>query len=190
MKLYHASNVSNIETLIPHVSNHGKPLTYFSSKRENTLVYLSNAVEKFCKENGFENNGKWYKWASYGFTKDGILRLEEYYKNATELTYKGADGYIYEVESDDNISPLEGIPYAYVTDKEVKVVSSEYIPDALEELKLCEKEGKIVITKYSDNTPKMLDWIKKTITKDYENGADKPDYRFFLENRFGFLKEK
>ena len=47
---YHASNVKGIEIIEPRVSNHGIPLIYFSKKRENVLVYLSNAVEKYCKD--------------------------------------------------------------------------------------------------------------------------------------------
>lgn len=54
---YHASPVKNIEILKPRISNHNIPLIYFSDKRENVLVYLSNAVEKFCKEQNFEYNG-------------------------------------------------------------------------------------------------------------------------------------
>lgn len=50
MTFYHASNTANIKTLEPRVSNHNTPLIYFSDKRENVLVYLSNAVEKLCKE--------------------------------------------------------------------------------------------------------------------------------------------
>ena len=41
---YHASPFGGITQLKPHVSNHGIPLVYFSKKRENVLVYLSNAV--------------------------------------------------------------------------------------------------------------------------------------------------
>ena len=50
--LFHASPIPNIKTLTPHVSNHGKSFIYFSSKPENTFVYLSNAVEKCCREMG------------------------------------------------------------------------------------------------------------------------------------------
>lgn len=50
---YHASPVAGIKVLEPRISNHNIPLVYLSEKRENTLVYLSNAVEKFCKEKGF-----------------------------------------------------------------------------------------------------------------------------------------
>ena len=83
---YHASQTGGIQTLLPRVSNHKIPLVYFSTKRENTLVYLSNAIEKYCLETGYPHSGPWKKWGSYGFTKDGVLRLEEYYPNATKET--------------------------------------------------------------------------------------------------------
>ena len=47
---YHASPIGTIKRLEPRVSNHGVPLVYFSKKRENVLVYLSNAIERYCKE--------------------------------------------------------------------------------------------------------------------------------------------
>ena len=50
---YHASQVEGIKQLEPRVSDHHVPLVYFSTKRENTLVYLSNAIEKYCRETGF-----------------------------------------------------------------------------------------------------------------------------------------
>lgn len=43
---YHASPIGTIKRLEPRVSNHGVPLVYFSKKRENVLVYLSNAIER------------------------------------------------------------------------------------------------------------------------------------------------
>ena len=75
---FHASPVANIRQLEPRVSNHGVPLIYFSKKRENVLVYLSNAVEKYCRETGFAFAGRWQKWGPYGFDKDGIQRLVMY----------------------------------------------------------------------------------------------------------------
>ncbi len=64
---YHASNIKDITVLEPHTSNHHIPLIYFSKKRENVLVYLSNAIQKYCREKGFRYIGVWQKWASYGF---------------------------------------------------------------------------------------------------------------------------
>ena len=51
--LYHASSVEGIEVLQPRIADNGMPLIYFSRKRENVLVYLVNAVERYCRETGF-----------------------------------------------------------------------------------------------------------------------------------------
>lgn len=88
MAFYHASQVKGITELEPRISNHDIPLVYFSDKRENVLVYLSNAVEKVCKEAGFSYTGSWYKWGAYGFEKDGRLRLEEYENSADHPEYR------------------------------------------------------------------------------------------------------
>lgn len=47
---YHASQIAGIEVLEPRTSNHNTPLIYFSTKRENVLVYLSNAIENIVKK--------------------------------------------------------------------------------------------------------------------------------------------
>lgn len=51
---FHASQIGKIKILEPRIPNHNIPLIYFSDKRENVLVYLSNAVEKVCKEKHFK----------------------------------------------------------------------------------------------------------------------------------------
>ena len=50
---FHASSVKGIKVLTPCVSNHNVSLIYFSKKRENVLVYLSNAVETIT-DSGFQ----------------------------------------------------------------------------------------------------------------------------------------
>lgn len=185
--LYHASPTPNIKNLTPHVSNHGKPLIYLSSKRENVLVYLSNAVEKCCREKGFEHQGVYRKWASYGFTKDGLLQLDEYYPNATSDAYKGVSGYIYTLSESPFCLPMQDVPFAFTSDSPIPTVSCEFIPDAYEALLSAANEGKLLLTSYDQNSPKMLDWIKAAVTKEYEESSDSPEYRFFLKTKFDFL---
>ena len=160
---YHASPVKGITKLEPRISDHHIPLVYFSTKRENTLVYLSNAIEKYCRETGFEYNGIWKKWGPYGFTKDGIQQLQEYYPDALEKTYEGVSGYIYSAES---------------------ISGSEFVPDAYEAILEAEEKGLISIKRYSEMPEKMLEWIGKTIRQEYEEAMDHPEYRHFLKGNF------
>lgn len=188
--LYHASQTPGIKTLEPRVSNDKVPRIYFSEKRENTLVYLSNAVEKTCREDGFAHTGKWQKWASYGFTKDGLLHYAEYYENALEDTYKDVSGYIYAVKECDEMQRFTNIPGAYFSERPLPVVSCEFVPDALIALLEAEREGRIVITRYAELSDKMRDWIKRTTFDEYRNNESAPDYRYFLKKKFPFLSEE
>ena len=148
---YHASPVEGIMRLEPRVSNHGIPLIYFSKKRENVLVYLSNAVEKYCRETGFSQDGTWQKWGPYGFGKDGRLRLEEYYPDALEKTYKGVFGYIYYAENITDSGFETKIPDAATSSLPVDVNGCEFVPDALEAILEAERCRTIRSTYVSDS---------------------------------------
>lgn len=183
--VYHASPVPNLTYLTPHVSNHGIPLIYFSAKWENTLVYLSNAIEKYGKETGYAHHGPWTTWGSYGFTKDGILRLEEYYPNATIDTYKGVSGYVYAAASDEALEALPDIPFAFTAKKPVKVANCTFIPDAYDAILAAAKRGEILLTRYEDLSEPSLQWIRSTMIKEYQTASE--EYRHFLRGKFPFL---
>lgn len=182
--LYHASPFWGITVLEPRVSNHGRAQIYFSEKRENVLVYLSNAIKKHCEEVGFAHTGVYTTWASYGFSKEGLLRVEEYYPNATEETYKGVSGWIYWVEDVPNSEKLAEIPFVVTAKEPVKVDSCEFIPDAYEAILQAEAEGKLLIQRYEDNSPEKMAWIQRTIRKEYDEAENQPDYRLFLKAKF------
>ena len=187
---FHASQIGKIKTLEPRISNHNIPLIYFSDKRENELVYLSNAVEKVCKEGRFTFDGLWYKWGSYGFEKDGRLRFEEYYPNALEDTYKGIGGYIYSCSKIDPYPKLDiKIPNTFITAQKTTVDNCEFIPDAYNEMINAEANGLITILRYNEfiSNIKRREWLKKTIIDEYRNNSAHPDYRFFLESRFSAI---
>ena len=186
---YHASGVKDLKVLRPHVSNHGKSLVYFSSKRENILVYLSNAVEKHIKEKYNRPLKQYEKWASYGITDDGLVRIEEYYPNATIETFKDVSGYIYSVNQLDNAKPLRGIKDVFVTQDEVEIDDCEYVADAYEELLKAEQQGKIVIECFENITDKKREWIERTILNEYNN-TNNEDYKEFLLDKFVWLKDK
>lgn len=187
MILYHPSGVGNLKTLKPSVSNHNKSLVYFSSKKENVAVYLSNAVERFCKETGFYIDGKCYKWASYGFDREGIINLEEYYSNATEETYKGVSGFIYTVDT--KYAQLQqDIPFGYVSQNEVPVLTCQFIPDAYEHIMDLVNQGIIRIRRYNDMNDKMRNWLVTTIRKELASNIPE-HYRYFLMSKFDISAE-
>ncbi len=187
---YHASNIKNISVLEPHVSNHNMPLIYLSKKRENVLVYLSNAIEKYCMKQGFEYSGIWQKWASYGFDKDGIQRIEEYYPNALIDTYKGVSGYIYYAEIVEDSGFQTQIFDAVASEKPIVVDGCEYIKDAYEAILAVEKQGLVRIIRYNELSEKLKEWIDRTMITEYEQSSEHPEYRFFLEGKFGELLKK
>ena len=181
---YHASNTPDIKELIPSISMHNKPLVYLTTKRENALVYLSNAVEKYCKEIGFNHSGKYHKWGSYGFTKDGILELQEYWPDAVVDTYAGVSGYIYSAVNVPLAENMKDIPFAVTSTVPVPVDACEYVADAYEALQEAADKGLIVICKYSENSEKMLAWIERSIKEQYNIASKIPEYKVFLEGKF------
>lgn len=184
---YHASPSAGIEVLEPRTSNHGVPLVYFSKKRENTLVYLSNAIEKFCRDTGYAHTGKWTKWGPYGF-QGGILQLEEYYPNALEETYKGVSGYIYHAESIVEGGMEIEIPHAAVSSSPVPVDGAEFVPDAYEAILKAERGGLLLVTRYAELSEKKREWIRKTLREQYDGAENRPEYRYFLQNKFDFIR--
>lgn len=184
---YHASQTPGIVTLEPRISNEGVPRIYFSDKRENVLVYLSNAVEKTCREHGFVHTGKWQKWASYGFTADGRLEFQEYYPDALEDTYAGVSGYVYTADDGTPVHAFAKIRNSFFAETPVSVTSCEFVPDACEALLEAERAGKIAILRYEDLPERAHAWLLRTIPEEYRDAP--PDYRFFLEQKFPYVKE-
>ncbi len=187
MLYYHASATAGIAVLEPRVSNHGTPLVYVSQNRENVLVYLSNAVEKFCRENGITHSGPYYKWASYGFDKEGVLQIDEYWPNALQETYAGVSGYIYTLRHTDALQPMKDIPHAFCSAQPLPVAGCEYVPDALEALLDAEREGLIRVRRYGELGENTLRWLAHGIPQEYENNSAHPEYRAFLKAKFPHL---
>ncbi len=186
---YHASPIAGLTQLEPGISNHGVPLVYLSKKRENVLVYLSNAVERFCRDTGFQYNGQWHKWGPYGFDKDGCIRLEEYYPDALESAYKGVSAYIYSVDSVIDSGYELNIPDAVTSSVAVSVNGAEYVPDAYEAILEAEKSGLLRITRFEEMTDKKKDWLNRIIAEEYAQADEHPEYRYFLHNKFPEILE-
>lgn len=187
MTYYHASPTAGIKTLIPYSKENNGIFLYFSEKRENVLFYLGDAVKRYCLKTGYKHNGSFTKWTTYGFTADGKLIYEEYYKNAAQDTYRGVSGYIYKVQNPSGLQSC-GIPFAARADVPIKVTGCEFIEDAYDEILKAANAGLIILKKYEDLSEQRLIAIRNTVKSEFDNPSAGAEYQHFLRGKFPFLR--
>lgn len=108
------SKIGNLPILKLFVSPHIKKYIYFSDKRENVLIYFSNPIEKYCKENKINFSEKYTWFEPYGFDRNGTFCYEEYCPNLLYESYYG--GYIYSTKLDSGMNPLRDIKNVYINE--------------------------------------------------------------------------
>lgn len=108
------------------------------------------------------------KWGPYGFEKNGIQRLEEYYPDALRKTYQGVSGYIYCAGSVEEADFDVRIPDAAVSSIPVDIESVEFVSDAYETILQAEKDGLITIMRYEEMPESVRQWNQRTIREEYK----------------------
>lgn len=187
MKFYHASDIANLQELKPQSSVYiENPTLYFSSKMENVLIYLANPVKKFYEQKYGKSNQIFQKFATYGFNKEKLLTIDEYYPNALEENFGDVSGYIYEIEADPNSLCENKIPFVCSTDKPQKVVKSTYVPNALDLVLKFEQKGLIKINRFETLSEKKLQIIKQQVEDCYAKTDDKI-FKEYLTEKFSNL---
>lgn len=187
MKFYHASDIANLQELKPQSSVYiDNPTLYFSSKMENVLIYLANPVKKFYEQKYGKSNQIFQKFATYGFNKEKLLTIDEYYPNALEENFGDVSGYIYEIEADPNSLCENKIPFVYSTNQPQKVVKSTYVPNALDLVLKFEQKGLIKINRFETLSEKKLQIIKQQVEDCYAKTDDKI-FKEYLTEKFSNL---
>ena len=187
MKFYHASDIANLQELKPQSSVYiENPTLYFSSKMENVLIYLANPVKKFYEQKYGKSNQIFQKFATYGFNKEKLLTIDEYYPNALEENFGDVSGYIYEIEADPNSLCENKIPFVYSTNQPQKVVKSTYVPNALNLVLKFEQKGLIKINRFETLSEKKLQIIKQQVEDCYAKTNDKI-FKEYLTEKFSNL---
>ena len=187
MKFYHASDIANLQELKPQSSVYiENPTLYFSSKMENVLIYLANPVKKFYEQKYGKSNQIFQKFATYGFNKEKLLTIDEYYPNSLEENFGDVSGYIYEIEADPNSLCENKIPFVYSTNQPQKVVKSTYVPNALDLVLEFEQQGLIRINRFETLSEKKLQIIKQQVKDCYAKTDDKI-FKEYLTEKFSNL---
>lgn len=133
--VYHGSPIGNLKVIYPHISTHGKNYVYATEYKEMAFIYMQHW-------NDFILN--------VSFGKDGILEITERYMGAIDELYKGKNGYLYELCSDNFVKGLTGFEGEMISDKEEMVIHGTYIDDALSVIEELNKKGNIRIRYYPD----------------------------------------
>ncbi len=184
MKLYHGSNIGNVQVLEPRLADHERPYVYLTNLEVVAAFYLCNAVEKP------------YYWFPYGFAKESDIPIyHELYPNALKEVSQGVRGYIYEVEADENeIIPFKNIPCARLATEPVKVIGCVEIENAYDLFMKYVADGKMKIGHFEEKTEKQLKWwydglVDYLKEKDMRNTPD-CSYAMFIKKKFPQVWER
>lgn len=176
MFLYHGSQTGKLKILKPSVSEHGKPLVYFSS---NALVALLYAVKPIPKP---------FNFYPYGFDSQGRVVYSEYYKNAFYDIYHEKKGYLYICSNIPKAEKLPAINYVFTCEESVIPDSVLEISDIYTYFKSEEDKGNFIIKPLEDICLKEISYIHTELNKDIEkyNLRSLPEnpYSVFLKKHF------
>lgn len=139
---YHCSPIRGLKRLEPHrPQNFEKPAqVYMTTSLPMALMYGVRNFEY-----------------TYGYTKEGQIYYEEYFPDALRVLYEGKSASLYECLPD--VTAGTQIPNEVVSQLPVKIVREIYIPDVMQALLEQERQGTLVIRRYEQLSPRMLEWI-------------------------------
>ena len=149
MKLYHGTQVQNIEQLKPFATRGNaisKPVICFTPNYCIALLYIWNRS---------------YKWITFSENENGKVVFTEHYENMLYDFYNNVSGSIYECDgSNPDISPthMKGV---YVSESPIKVEKETVIANAYDEILKQESLGNIIVQRYD----KLSDNEKSRISK-------------------------
>lgn len=184
MILYHGSNIGGIHDLEPKVADHERPYVYMTTIDVVSAFYLCNAVEKP------------YYWFPYEFVKDGNIPIyHELYPNALKEVSEGVHGYIYEIEtSEELVLPFKNIPCARLGTTPMKVKKCTEVNDAYELFMNYVEQGKMKIGRFEEKTIEELEyWYSAIINYLQERDMIKKDnssYAMFVKDKFPHVWER
>ena len=148
MIYYHCSPVRGIKLLGPR-----KPRSFDKPARVYMTMLLPMALLY-----GVQN------WEyTYGYTKEKEIYFEEYFPNELEVLYKDKSASLYICQPDSvETTP---IPNEAVSDRPVQILEEIRIADVHEALLEQEKLGNLRIIRYSEQSERMRQWVRKTQTQ-------------------------
>ena len=165
MSYYHCSPTANLTVLSPKRPEAfvKRPAVYMSTLLPMALMY------------GIRN----YEY-TYGYTASGQLYYAEYFPNALEELYRGHPASLYLCAPE--VVETTDIPNEAICQSNVPIIRETLIPDIYEALLEQQKAGALLIYRYHQLSPAMLQWIDEVQTQEILQGnllhspGEKADY--------------
>ena len=177
MILYHGTNNGNIDKLIPMQADHDRPYIYLSENEVVASFYTINCVDRP------------FYWFPYGFTREHIPKYDETYPDALHEACEGKIGFVYTVDATlANLIPFKNIPGAWLSTVPLEVIYKKEISDPYAWFLECERDGKLVISRYENKSEReLLGW--DTLILEYiseKKMLETPDcsYAKFVREKF------
>lgn len=150
MKYYHGSRNGDLKKLTTEKSNDG-------------YIWLA---EDYCFAVLYAGNGVRF-WAVD--EKTGKLKIREVQPGSLELMYKNKPCYIYSIE---NVGEFEQYNHrgrkSIRLNHDVEIREKEFIPDTYEKIMQLEKEGRLLIDRYCDNTKEQQQKSRENIINTFK----------------------
>ena len=181
---YHGSSVSGINKLEARsiLHNTEEKVVYLTDSIPYAIYYIWDA----------EHNGVNGKHVT-GWVKNGIAYYEEQFPDQLKTFYKGVSGYLYCIEDNINVKPMENRDNLYYSTNDVLVTEVVQIVDVYEELLKYEAEGKFVVLRYNEQTVErqneLVDLIAEAIIRENFYAEDKKQQEF-MKKHFSKAWEK
>ena len=137
MKLYHGTQVQNIEQLKPFATRGNaisKPAICFTPNYGIALLYIWNRS---------------YKWVTFGEDENGKLVFTEHYDNMLYDFYNKVSGSIYECDGDHSDITLTHMKGVYISEVPIPVEKETKIDNVYDEILKQESLGNIIVRRYN-----------------------------------------
>lgn len=134
-KLYHASNISGLRVLTPHISTHGKEYVYAVNSRVLAMLF-GTPKDDFDLLTDVEHEK---------------IVVYECYPDALKKVYNGKQCSVYEVSADGFLHGITGWDAELVNPKPVSVIQEERVDDIFVRIMEAANTGELVIHHYADN---------------------------------------
>lgn len=140
--VYHSSNTRGLSKLEPRVSTHEEPWLYATRDLATSVLFIGCSSDLICQ---------------IGTSLDGVPHIYERFEGALEYGYSKQSGSVYVLDGSTFREGMTSFSGEVISEVSVDVIEEIYIDDALEFLLKLEEEGRLLIYRYPNTPPNVVD---------------------------------